>query len=258
MAESTERMYVSGLDVNDAGDIVFASRVYRKITAAGQTFAGYGNWDFMVIKANTEGKAVWARHWGGVLADSAPGIALREDGDFYLTGSVGALRFGEQRARLKGRTDAFLARFDPKGECRWTRNVGGRSWDWGQTVAVAPDGGAILGGASRSGYGEFGSIRLDSDDSWIGFLAKVDENGEFEWAKLVDTDGSDSCHSLAVTLSGRIYAAGYFGSGASGGSAILSTEAGQLGTVPAKHPEGRGGGLRPATASDLYLLCLER
>ncbi|MGB0583204.1 MAG: hypothetical protein ACPGVU_26260, partial [Limisphaerales bacterium] len=46
MAESTERMYVSGMDVNDAGDIVFASRVYRKITAAGQTFAGYGNWDF--------------------------------------------------------------------------------------------------------------------------------------------------------------------------------------------------------------------
>ena len=82
------------------------------------------------------------RTWGGSQFDAGAGVATAPDNSVYVTGTT--LSFGA------GDRDAFLLKYDATGALVWQRTFGTapgepffRADDFGQAVAVSPNGEAI-------------------------------------------------------------------------------------------------------------------
>lgn len=127
------------------------------------------------------------RTWGGAQFDAGSGVATAPDNSVYVTGTT--LNFGV------GDRDAFLLKYDATGTLEWQRTFGSapsqpffRADDFGQAVAVSPNGEAIY----ISGH--FGNGLL--------FLARFDQAGTLVWQRTWGgdpTQGTSFANGVAAT-----------------------------------------------------------
>jgi uncharacterized delta-60 repeat protein len=141
---------------------------------------------------------VQQRTWGGPDTDEAAGVAVAADGSVYVTGTT--LSFGA------GGRDAFLLKYAPDGSLVWQRTYGTAADEFGNAVAVAPDGSIYITGQ----YGD-GNV----------FLVKFAPGGNLIWQKTYGQNGPFS-NGVAVAGDGSVYVAGgSFNDGVGQGDAIL-------------------------------------
>jgi hypothetical protein len=117
---------------------------------------------------------------------------------------------------FKGQThgggfDAFVRRYDLRGNKLWTRQFGGPGDD--EAAAVTIRRGAIY--VAGSSGGQPGTPGVGSD----GFVRRYLPNGRLEWKETIHTEGTDRVLAVAVAGS-RVYVGG------STDSAVASTNAG--------------------------------
>lgn len=136
-------------------------------------------------------------------------MAVFDDGSFVLTGSffgratwrIGELGEFSHLSQARGISssvdDIFIARYSSEGELQWVRIVtsgavtGPQALELSLTIAALPDGSCVFGGQyfAPLQFGEgANALRLDHDpDSMtgVGFLAKCNADGDFEWATRV-------------------------------------------------------------------------
>ncbi|MDR2453745.1 MAG: hypothetical protein LBD51_04195 [Bifidobacteriaceae bacterium] len=91
-------------------------------------------------------------------------------------------------------------------ELIWARTLGGADRDGFNAVAVAPDGGLIAAGRSRSHLDDSGPAADLSDDALI---TKFTPEGELAWAKTAGGTGADGFFAVAAAPDGSLVAAGY-------------------------------------------------
>lgn len=175
---------------------------------AGSTpWIGGGNG--FVLKISDSGQVLWARPFG---AKSASGwtFAVATDGaSVYATGyfSGSGWDFGGGPLPPNGEQwneNAFLVMYDSHGNYRWAQRFGGDSGSGrGVSVAVDPDGNAIIGGGL--GTQPYGALSP--------FVAKVSTSGAVEWIKVLT--GAKGAHTVigtrvATTKDGRVVIWGSF------------------------------------------------
>lgn len=194
--------------------------------------------DAYLVKCDMNGNLLWNRTWGGSNNDWAYSIAADSSSIYIvgLTASYGA-----------GCCDAFVLRYDMKGDLLWNRTWGGSNDDWAHSIAVDESGiyvtgltqsyptnqehvfilkfdasGNLLwhktwdGSIMNVGY----SIDVDSSNIYIaGFtydrdkgddalLLRYDRNGNLLWSKVWGSVSSDVATSTVVR-NGSIYVGGY-------------------------------------------------
>ena len=84
-----------------------------------------------------------------------------------------------------------MAKLDPNGNFVWAAKAGGAGHDHGRSVTTLSDGGTVISGDYAS-TATFGSVTLNEYGGSSAFIAKLDTNGSFVWAK---NAGEDQCCS---------------------------------------------------------------
>ena len=198
----------------------------------GDTITNQGQSDIMLAKLNpADGAIDWKQIIGGTTDDNAPDLESDASGNLYVIGSFdsSSITFPtvppttftnpDGAGSFEDSTNTFIAKFDADGDNLWVEVLDNSETVGGSQIAVSGAGEVFL-----TGY-FFDSVTLgaftltetegsgEDEDALGGYVAKMDANGDFVWAKQFGGIGV----ALALDGSGRIYIAGTFwGGGAFG------------------------------------------
>lgn len=212
-----------------------------------QTVAGWGSFDFWILRLDSSGNRLWERALGGTgyesqLADVRP----LADGGFVLVGESRSFASGNKSAPQPGawvvRLDAageklwdhsydltpyslattsdggmfvgginnwdyVVIRLDSHGEVLWQRVLAGNSMDFLTSVMQTDDGGCLLVGSSESGIG------LDKTSPNFGhgdfWAVRLDASGNTLWDQTFGTAGHEGWPRLVAVPGGGFILGGY-------------------------------------------------
>jgi hypothetical protein len=174
--------------------------------------------DIFVQKLNTNGNLVWAKQMGGTSMDQANSIATDADGNVYITGTFrGDSDFdpGAGTANLisVGDEDIFVQKLDVNGNFLWAKQMGGINSDQGQSITTDVYGNVYTTG-NFDGTVDFdpgaGTSILTSAGDLDFFIQKLNNNGDFIWAKNIGGTGDDEGYSITIDNNNDIYTTGTF------------------------------------------------
>jgi hypothetical protein len=164
----------------------------------------------------------WVTKGGGTGVDYAVDIALDNAGNSYVIGSFSTTAtFGTSTIISNGNLDIVIAKMDPLGNWLWAVRGGGTGIDYGGGIAVDGQGNCYVTGM-YSVNGDFGPFSFPSVGNWQIFLAKLDTNGNWLWAKNAGGPGGDMGNGICLDSSGNCYATGYFTNPGTFGPFILT------------------------------------
>jgi hypothetical protein len=169
--------------------------------------------DIFVTKLDTGGNVLWAKQFGGPLAQVA--IAdVAVGGDVIVTGTwKGAITFGgtvlEQGS---GGPGCFVARLDQDGNPRWA--VGFPTTDLAHSITpagIAADAsGNLFVTGSFTGTADFGGTPLTDAGKGDVFLVKLDKDGKVLWSRRYGDASIQSGSGVAVGPDGNVVLTGSF------------------------------------------------
>ncbi len=178
-----------------------------------------GNWDMYLAKYDTAGNYVWAHRFGSTGDDRGHDVAVSDSGYVHLTGYFESMvNFdpggGTTNLISNGGTDIFTAKYDGNGALIWAHNIGGSSYDYGQSIAVDKRGNVYLEGYFSSSVMNLDPVTGTKNVNMNGdndiFIVKLYDNGEFAWGFNFGSTEFDVGYDVHVDGSGNVYSTGYF------------------------------------------------
>ncbi|MBK7946058.1 MAG: hypothetical protein IPJ85_12495 [Flavobacteriales bacterium] len=179
---------------------------------------GIGNSDPFVLKLDDDGNYMWVDIIGSIQPDRVSGRDIDGDGSIWITGpfretmdaNPGA---GTNNIVAAGRDDGFVVKLSATGGYLWSGRIGGTMTDIPSALQVGADGGVYVSG-NFYGTADFdpgaGTTNLTSAGTNDGFIAKLQSDGSFAWARRVGGADSDLMAGIAVTSTGGVCVAGAF------------------------------------------------
>jgi hypothetical protein len=175
------------------------------------TLSSSGSGEIFVAKLDTNGNWLWAERAGGSSDDAGYDITVDSAGDAYVIGNfVESADFGN--TSLTGlNLDIFVAKIDSNGNWLWAESAGGTNSDYGEGITVDMSSNIYITG-SFYGTANFGDDSLTSSGWEDIFVAKLDSNGNWQWAKRAGAGSAsdDRGKDLDVDSSGDILVTGFF------------------------------------------------
>lgn len=176
--------------------------------------------DAFVLKLDSEGDFVWAKSFTGSGYAYARGLAVRDNGEVYFTGTFsGVTDFdpgaGSYPLTNAGGQDVFVAKLSGDGQFRWAKRIGNYSnYDNATGVAVDGEGDVYLTGVFD------GTLDMDPSDAYRslhshdrdGYLLKLDGEGNYLWSQQLASGlwYADEASGVAVDAAGNAYVTGTF------------------------------------------------
>lgn len=174
--------------------------------------------DVYIAKYNSSGTCQWAEKLGGNdYRDYSNSTIVNNEGDVYVVGSFDSspLNFNNSISlTCTGSNDGFIAKYNKSGTCQWAQNIGGKSDDIPNSIAVDSSGNIYIAGSFNSDTVKFNNGISLYDKSIYGnfdiFIVKYNSSGDCLWAQ--DIGGSDYYDATRIVLDGRrnIFVSGYF------------------------------------------------
>ena len=200
------------LGVAAAGqDSVIATGHYEWTVGFGPlSLSSAGGDDVFIVKYGAGGKVLWAQSAGGNAEDRGWAAAPDGTGGAFITGHFGGLaHFGQQSLDAKGASDLFVARYSSAGQLMWASSGGGAQAE--RAYAVLADGanGALVAG-DFAGQASFGSHSLTAAGDRDLVLARLDENGGWDWALSAGGAGHERPGGMALGPGRALYITGDF------------------------------------------------
>ncbi len=170
-----------------------------------------GNEDIFIADYSVDGDLLWIDRIGGNGKDEATAIATDTNGNAYITGWFsGTADFGRTNLSSDGDDDIFIAKYDAKGECKWSRQAGGYKGVDRSFAITCDAGGNCYVTGSFNAQSKFSNITLKSVGTDDCFFAKYDTNGNLEFAKQSSGKNGEIGRAIALDKSGNIFVCGDF------------------------------------------------
>ena len=150
-----------------------------------------GSSDLLLVKFSSSGTLQWQKKLGGSKHDQGISVAVASDGSVYVC--------GETYSAGAGNRDLLLAKFSSSGTLQWQKTLGGSKYDYGLSVAVAPDGSVYVCGATD----------LSDTINTSLLLVKFSSSGTVQWQKTLGGSNSTYSYSVAVAPDGSVYVCGH-------------------------------------------------
>jgi hypothetical protein len=160
----------------------------------------------------------WAKQLGGNGNDLARCVVVDASGNVYTTGRFeGTADFdpgsGFYSLTSYGFGDIFISKLDASGNFVWANQIGGIDYDMGNTIAIDDYGNIYIAGSFGNTV-DFdpgsGIYNLTAQGGVDIFISKLDNSGNFIWAKRIGASGTDAVRSIAIDNNGNSYATGIF------------------------------------------------
>ncbi len=216
---------ITSIYVNNFGDVFLTGFFTGAVdfdTGTGifnVTSIGYS--DIFISKLDNTGNLVWVKNIGGTYNNAGTAITLDSAGNIYTTGNFvdtvdfdpGIGVYNLISLSTTGGSDMFLYKSDNSGNFIWAKSFGG-SGSLGPLSIALDDFGNVL----TTGW-LLGSVDFDPDTSYFGlvstvnrdiFISKLDNNGDFVWAKPFTGGGYDMAYSIQIDALGSVYTTGVF------------------------------------------------
>lgn len=186
--------------------------VYRRIAldgegnlvVIGQTDnTGGASTDFLIVKYNSAGGALWQRRFGGSDADIGNDIAIDAANNIYVV--------GETAAGPAGSRDGVIAKISSDGNLLWARALGTSGVDV-FTGVVAHGETVYIAGYSPQGAGGADAI-----------LVAMDTSGGVLWLRTLGGSSDDFGNAVAINARGQVVLASRVNAAADGGATGLAT-----------------------------------
>jgi hypothetical protein len=178
--------------------------------------------DIFVQKMDAAGHFLWAKAFGGPFDDRSTSCASDNLGNVYITGYfVGTIDFDPGIGTMNltsasaNNLDFFVQKLDASGNFQWARSFGANGNDKAASIDVDTFGNVYTTGYF-TGTVDFnpgiGTSNLTSNGSSDIFVLKMDNGGNFLWAKSFGGIDADQGYALKVDHSGNVYTTGDFSS----------------------------------------------
>jgi len=216
--------YGRGISVDSSGNSYVTGYFQGTASFGPYTITSSGRWDVFVAKLDSNGNWQWAKQAGGSMSEIGFGISVDSSGNSYITGWFqGTASFGPYTiTRSGGPVDVFVAKLDSNGNWQWAKQAGGSSADVGRGISVDSNGNSYVTGYFRE-TASFGPYTITSSGLYDVFVAKLDSNGNWQWAKQAGGSFDDYGVGVGVDSNGNSYITGYFKGMASFGITILTS-----------------------------------
>ncbi len=156
--------------------------------------------------------ALWPASGGGPLNDSAFATVADQSGNIYVAGEFrGVASFGGTQYSAQGLSDLFVAKYSPDGALIFVRTAGGPSVDRATAIAVDAAQNVYLTGyfTTSASFDNLpgsgvGSVNLpdagngDTPDRHEWFIARLQANGDWAWARQIGGPGQDEGFGIAI------------------------------------------------------------
>jgi hypothetical protein len=216
--------YGLGIAADNAGNLYVTGFFRESAGFGGTTLSSLGDGDVYVSKLDTGGNFRWTRQAGGLGFDNGRSIVVDASGSVFLTGDfAGTAQFGDIVLTASGEKDAFVCKLDAGGNFLWASRAGGCDDTMGMSIALDSAGNCYIAGLF-SGSATFGSTTLVSQGYEDAFLARLDVDGNFIWARRAGGCDSDMGNDLSVDNAGNCLLTGGFSHSADFGPLTLTRE----------------------------------
>ena len=217
--------YGYGISVDANGNSYVTGRFEGTATFGADTLTSSGFLDVFVAKLDADGNWQWAKQAGGSNNDMGYSISVDANGNSYVTGIFqGTATFGAFTLTSSGSYiyDVFVAKLDTGGNWQWVKQAGGGSNDYGYSISVDANGNSYVIGYFEE-TATFGAFTLITSGYIDVFVAKLDTNGNWQWAKQAGGTGNDKGQGISVDANGNSYVTGRFKETATFGAFTLIT-----------------------------------
>ncbi|MCD6017898.1 MAG: hypothetical protein K0S53_1019 [Bacteroidetes bacterium] len=231
--------YGNGIANDPAGNVYVAGKYEMNAVFNNVTLPCQGNHDIFLAKYDPSGNMSWIRTGGGHTGDYAHCLAT-DNSYVYIAGEIegsgNPVKFIGSTITLypKGDNDIFVAKYDFNGNIIWAKSAG--SWNGEKALGVTSD---QYGNVFICGYFKnstvIGNTTLYSSGNYEIFIAKLDRNGNFLWAKKAGGTGRDEAKDIKCDAQGNVYICGMHANGAVFSGQTLYTPDGYVNGYIAKY-----------------------
>lgn len=177
----------------------------------------------IILSHTIKAQQNWLTSYGGTSSDEVLDAATDQNGNILMTGYfTGATIFGSTLLQSFGSSDIIVIKATPTGDITWAINAGGTGADRTNSITTDNSGNSYITGYFNTSA-TFGTITI-TGQAQDAFVAKIDPNGTFLWAKAMGGQFGDTGYGVEVDNSGNVFCTGqYKGNGTFGASTINST-----------------------------------
>jgi hypothetical protein len=172
--------------------------------------------DIFILKLDAEGNFIWAKSIGENSYKQVNSIELDNLGNIFVTGSFSdTLDFDPSENLFElissGGNDVFILKLNCDGNFLWAEKMGGVNGDYIYSIAIDINNNIYTTG-SFTGTADFnpkfGVYNLTAFSQGDIFISKLDNNGNFIWAKTIGGLSNDYFSSMKVDITGNVYLTG--------------------------------------------------
>jgi len=215
--------YSEAIGIDDYGNSYVTGNFYESATFGSYSLTSNEYFDVFIAKLDADGNWLWATHAGGCGNDRSYAIAIDENSNSYVAGNFyGSATFGDNTVISIGDADIFISKMDTDGNWLWATNAGGSSNDVGRAIAIDDYDNCYIGGHFQETV-TFGSHSLVSAGESDVYVAKLNANGNWLWARKAGGNSEDCCYAVAIDDNGNSYSTGFFSGIATFGSYTLTS-----------------------------------
>ncbi|AUC16969.1 hypothetical protein BTO06_18245 [Tenacibaculum sp. SZ-18] len=182
-----------GTSITSTNDGGYAILGYTNSTDGDITTKTTDDFDFLLLKYNSQDILEWSKTYGGSDDDRGNQILQTTDSGYVIFGFSNSS--DKDVSENNGNSDFWVSKLNSNGDISWQKSFGFSGRDYGTSLTATSDGGLLLVGeldvTSSGGEGNFPakSVLHAGGDFWS---VKIDANGNREWSKFFGGNFTDT------------------------------------------------------------------
>lgn len=223
--------YAFGIVSDAVGNTYVTGNFSGTATFGTFTLTSAGGTDLYLLKYDASGTIQWAKRGGGPGDDGGEGVVLNANGEIVVSG------YFKSTSNFDGTTlvangmdyDLVVLKYNVAGVQQWAKRTGGTGMELPTSMSTDQHGNYFIGGYFR-GTAHFGNDSLVNVTPFMedGFLTKMDDAGNFIWAKgIIGTTHQEWIYGISNDSLGNVFVCGGFQSDTArlGSTYILNSDA---------------------------------